>query len=315
MHVRRPFAIELRHLRYVIAAAEHGSFRAAAEALGVRVSAISRRIRDLEDEIGVALFVRHQGGVSLTYAGQRFFNRTRKAVNQISYAAKDAGAAGRGEQGALQIGIFASLASGFLTELLKVYALRNPGIRPDVIEGDAALHIAAVQQHRIDVTFLAGRPIVPNCEVAHLWSERIFVILPAGHELAMHDEVTWSDLRERHFIVTETEPGPKIHDYLVTHLVQMGHHPTVERCPVYRDTLMQLVAFGRGLSLTTAAATAVLLPGVVFRPLLTDELPFSAVWSPRNDNPALRRLISLARTMAKTEATAREQVTCPSVLG
>ncbi|MEJ2623553.1 MAG: LysR family substrate-binding domain-containing protein [Pseudolabrys sp.] len=204
--------------------------------------------------------------------------------------------------------MFASLASGFLTELLQAYAVRNPSIRPDVSEGDSALHIAAVQQHRIDIAFLPGHPTVPSCDVAHLWSERIFVILPAGHELAMQETVSWSDFRERHFIVTETEPGPKIHDYLVTHLVQMEHHPTVERCPVCRDTLMQLVAFGRGLSLTTAAATAVLFPGVVFRPLVADELPFSAVWSPRNDNPALQRLISLARTPAKTGSASQDDV-------
>ena len=48
-------AIELRHLRYVVAAAEHGSFRRAAQALGLQQSAIGRRIRDLEDEIGAAL--------------------------------------------------------------------------------------------------------------------------------------------------------------------------------------------------------------------------------------------------------------------
>ena len=48
-------AIELRHLRYVVAAAEHGSFRRAAQALGLQQFAIGRRIRDLEDEIGAAL--------------------------------------------------------------------------------------------------------------------------------------------------------------------------------------------------------------------------------------------------------------------
>ena len=48
-------AIELRHLRYVVAAAEHGSFRRAAQALGLQQSAIGRPIRDLEDEIGAAL--------------------------------------------------------------------------------------------------------------------------------------------------------------------------------------------------------------------------------------------------------------------
>ncbi|MFC3677160.1 LysR family transcriptional regulator [Ferrovibrio xuzhouensis] len=58
--------MEIRHLRYVIVVAEHGSFRRAAKAIGVQESTISRRIRDLEDEIGAALFIRHHRGVDLT---------------------------------------------------------------------------------------------------------------------------------------------------------------------------------------------------------------------------------------------------------
>jgi hypothetical protein len=59
-------------------------FRKAAAALNVQESAISRRIRDLEDAIGVALFIRHHGGVHLTHAGQRFLARARKSARDPS---------------------------------------------------------------------------------------------------------------------------------------------------------------------------------------------------------------------------------------
>ncbi len=97
-------AIELRHLRYVLAATDNGSFRAAARALDVRESAISRRIRDLEDEIGAALFIRSHEGVKLTYAGQRFVCRARIALDQIGHATKDVGATGRAEDGVVRLG-------------------------------------------------------------------------------------------------------------------------------------------------------------------------------------------------------------------
>jgi DNA-binding transcriptional LysR family regulator len=85
----------------------------------------------------------------------------------------------------------------------------------------------------------------------------------------------------------------------VKHLSQMGPAPMVERHGVGRDNLMHLVALGQGVALASEAATATHFPGVRFVPLCGEILRFSAIWSRRNDNPALRRLLSLARTMAR----------------
>ncbi|WP_245410554.1 LysR family transcriptional regulator [Notoacmeibacter marinus] len=104
-------AIELRHLRYVVAASRCGSLRRAAAALGVEQSAISRRIRDLEDELGASLFNRHSGGVILTHAGKKFVRHARQALSEVSCAAADVAPVGRGEEGVVRIGIFSSLAS------------------------------------------------------------------------------------------------------------------------------------------------------------------------------------------------------------
>ncbi len=291
--------IELRHLRYFIAAAERGSFRRAAKALEIQESAVSRRIRDLEDELGAALFIRHHGGVDLTQAGERFLVRARKAITQIGHAAMDVGSVGRGEAGTVRIGIFSSLASGFLADLLRAYAAANPAIRPDLIEGGPSGHIAAIQRHHLDVAFLTGEPIADGCDLVHLWNERVFVALPDDDDLSRNREISWTDLRDRRFIVSETDPGPEIHDYLVKHLADLGHHPNVERCRVGRDNLMNLVAMAQGLTLTSEATIAARFPGVAYRPLSQEILPFCAIWSPHNDNPALRRLLSLARTMSR----------------
>jgi DNA-binding transcriptional LysR family regulator len=107
------------------------SFRQAAAELDVWESTVSRGIRDLEDEIGVALFIRHPGGVTLTNAGSKFLNHARMALDRIDYALRDAGAAGRGEVGAVRIGIFSPLASGFLADLLQAYQAANPFNRVD----------------------------------------------------------------------------------------------------------------------------------------------------------------------------------------
>lgn len=291
--------VEVRHLRYVIVAAEQGSFRRAATALDVEQSAISRRIRDVEDRLGVSLFTRHSGGVELTNAGKRFLGHARQALRQIDRAAKFAGSAGRGEQGTLRVGIVSSLASGFIADLLKDYESANAGVHIEYIEGAPGEHVAAIRRFRIDVAFVTARTAPSDCETEQLWTEKVFVVLPSNHRLVASEVISWSDLKDEHFVVSETDPGPEIHDFLVKHLADLGQHASVESCAVGRDNLMQIVSFGRGLSLTSEATTATHFPGVVYRQLSTDELPFLAVWSPRIDNPVLRRLLSLARTMAK----------------
>ncbi|HEU5066796.1 MAG TPA: LysR family transcriptional regulator [Sphingomicrobium sp.] len=296
--------IELRHLRYVIAAAERGSFRRAARTLGVQESAVSRRIRDLELRIGATLFVRHHGGVDLTFAGECFLAQARRALNEIDCAASEAATLGRGEAGAIRIGILHSLACGFLSDLLRAYVSAHPVVRPELVEGSPATHISAVQKRDLDVAFLAGTPSAEGCELAHLWDEPVFVAMPSEDALARKRKIRWDELRDRRFIVSETELGPEIRAYLVKNLAEPGYRPAIERHAVSRDNLMSLVALGQGLTLTSEALIAARFPGVAYRRLCSEILPFCAIWLPENDNPALRRFLSLACSMTRTKPAA-----------
>ncbi len=297
---------ELRHLRYTVAAADQGSFRRAALEMKVQESAVSRRIRDLEDEIGAALFIRHPSGVTLTQAGEVFVRHARQALKQVSYAAVDVGAIGRGETGIVRIGIFSSLASGFLAQLLKAFTTSHSNVRIDIIEGAPCDHIAAVQQHQLDVAFVTGLHPIERCDFEQFWTERIYVVLPAMHPLSKARLIKWSDLHAQRFLVSEADPGPEIHDFLIQHLANLGVHPEIERVQVGRDNLMQIVSLGRGLTLTSEATIAMRFPGVVYKRLEHETLPFRAIWSPRNDNPAFRRFLSLARQMSKQDTAAAQ---------
>ena len=296
--------IDVRHLRYVVAAAESGSFRRAARTLGIRESAISRRVRDLEERIGATLFVRYHGGVVLTFAGERFLVGARRALNEIDHAAIDAATLGRGDAGAIRIGIFHSLACGFLPDLLRAYISAHPVVRPELVEGSPATHISAVQKRDLDVAFLAGTPSAEGCEFAHLWDEPVFVAMASEDALARKRKITWDELRDRRFIVSETELGPEIRAYVVKNLAEPGYRPAIERHAVSRDNLMSLVALGQGLTLTSEALIAVRFPGVAYRRLCSEILPFCAIWLPENDNPALRRFLSLACSMTRTKPAA-----------
>lgn len=292
--------VTLRQLRYFIAAIECGSFRKAGRALQVRESAISRGIRDLEDHLGASLFHRHSGGVNLTLAGKRFLQRARIALHQIDDGAKDVAAVGRSDVGCIKVGILSSLASGFLFDLLRAYEKDHPGVQIEMIAGNPAMHVAAIRLLQLDVAFITGITEWADCETELLWSERVFAVLPSEHRLATRELLQWHDLASETFIVSDGAPGPEIHDYLVQRLATLGHRPEIHAQYVGRDVLLSMVAVGLGLTVASEATTGVQIPGVVYRPIAGEPLPFSAIWSPRNDNPACRRLLSLARSMASS---------------
>ena len=101
-----------------------------------------------------------------------------------------------------------------------------------------------------------------------------------------------------------------LEDELGTSLLNR-HSGDVELTYAGRDNLMQLVSFGKGLTLTSEATTGTMFPGITYRPRAGEVLPFCAIWCPNNDNPALRRLLSLARSMARLSESANVNIQAP----
>ena len=293
-----PAPYEFRHLRYFLAAVEHGSFRKAAAALHVQESTISRRIRDLEDNIGASLFHRHSAGVRLTIAGEKFLARAREIMRHIAESSTEVVAIGRVEEGRIRIGNHGSLCSGFLCELLCSFRVSHPGVATELIDGAPVDLVAEIRKLRLDVAFVAGARNWEECDTAQLWTERGFVALSDGHPLAARGELDWQDLGDETFVVSEALPGPDIRDCLVKRLAKLGYAPNIRCHQVDRHNLMSLVGMGEGLTLINEASTAAQFPSICYRPIKGEVLPFNAVWSPVNDNPAMRRLLSLARTIS-----------------
>ncbi|TIU83578.1 MAG: LysR family transcriptional regulator, partial [Mesorhizobium sp.] len=92
-------AFDLRYLRYAILAAEHGSFRRAAEILSVSQSTVSRRIQILERRVGILLFDRHRSGARATMAGERFLREAAVGAKHLNQAVDTIAQAKRGSIG------------------------------------------------------------------------------------------------------------------------------------------------------------------------------------------------------------------------
>lgn len=298
-------SLDLTSLHCALLVQEYGSFRQAAHTLNVKPSVVSRRVRSLEDSIGVSLFNRTSRGVQTTIGGARLLKCGRAILSDIDTLKRMAALNGRGEEGRLRFGIVASIASGFSRQLLAAFIQGHPELELEVIERSPRENIAAVRALTLDFALATGMPLSPGCEVESLWHERVVVALPGTHKLATVQEISWEQLEQERFIVSRVDPGPEIQDYIVRGLAELGRHPDVEQVAVQRETLLSLVGLGQGLSLVGEAEAGVTYPGVVFRPLDHEEIAFSLIWSTQNDNPAFRRFLSAARVQAAARRAAR----------
>ncbi len=125
--------------------------------------------------------------------------------------------------------------------------------------------------------------------------------LPVGHHLATQADVDWRQLSAEIFLVRYGGTGPQVHDLIVTRAAGKWPVPTILRFDVGRSALLSMVAAGHGISLFVADGSTSSMANVAFLPIRDEPetIPFSAVWSPRNRNPTLLSLLTLATEMGR----------------
>lgn len=288
--------ISLVALVHAQAVAEYLSFHRAATALGTSQSSVSERIKALEEDLGVVLFERNTRGVRVTEIGRRFINQVDQAIDILDRAVKTASMQARGENSTIRIGVHALASDCFLDKLLKRYQTAHPDMRLHVAEGTARDAQIMVRENRLDIAFMAGIHEIPDLNSRVIWRDNLMVGLPAQHPLTTQVSVEWRQLAEEIFLVRHGGTGPQVHDLIVMRSFGKWPTPSIRRIDVGRSALLSMIAAGHGISLFAEDSTVSNTANVAFMPIRDEpeEVPFSAVWSPRNRDPAMFKLVALA---------------------
>ena len=297
-------ALDLRYLRYALLVAEHGSFRRAADAVAMSQSTVSRRVQLLERRLGVPLFTRSRTGAKLTAAGARFLQNAAFGASHLHQAVKDMQTAHHGDTGEIRIGLMTSLASGFLPNLVGEYHSRFRGVEVKIEESTSEVAAANLLSGRIDVAFLPREPQLAGCKTVQLWTERLFLALPKRHLLATAESVSWADVRNETFLIPAGIAGAELDQYLLRQLSRSDSEPRISIQGVGRDNLLNMVGEGFGISLILSSTSGGAHKEVVFVPISDglEDIRFSAVWSAKNHNPALKHFLDLATGKARWKA-------------
>lgn len=287
--------IDVHLLRYALAAAETGSFSRAAGKFRVKQSTLSKRIRDLELRLGLALFDRSTKGVAPTAVGLRFLARARTILVDLDSLSRESEALAKGNAGKLRIGFQSSLAAGDLKAILEAYRAACPGVELEPAEGAREALLTQVDRDRLDLAVVAGDVGDPGHRSLCLWSEPLTIAMAQGHPLEDRGQLYWTDLRNTSFLVTTADPGPLIATMIRARMSGPSSAPSIFSQPVTRDNLL---SFARGDCVAvTAGALAAADPAIVLRPVHDafgpTRIDQGLHWRGDNANPALTRFLAL----------------------
>ncbi|MGO4576462.1 LysR family transcriptional regulator [Cupriavidus sp. 2TAF22] len=147
--------MELRQLRMFCAAAEEGSFTAAAEKVHCVQSNVTMRVKDLEQELRQPLFIRQKSGITLTSAGETFLGYAQRIL-QLADESRSVLLDTSTPTGILRLGSMETTAAVRLPKVLAGYREKYPQVQLSLITGTTVELIKAVESHRLDGAFVGG---------------------------------------------------------------------------------------------------------------------------------------------------------------
>src|SRR5271154_1821200 len=189
--------MELRHIRYFLAVAEERNFTRAAARVGIGQPPLSQQVKDLEAEVGAALFRRMPQGAELTAAGEAFLQVVQGFPAQAERAMHAAKRAARGESGSLRVGFTNSAVfNPVVSVAVRSFRRAYPDVELLLEQLNSTGLVSGVTEGRADAVFpppgpggsggLPGRVVAGGAVVA---------VLPAGHAAAKTAEVDLAELR------------------------------------------------------------------------------------------------------------------------
>lgn len=288
--------MELRHLQSFVAAGQLEHFGRAAERLAIVQPALSKHIRQLEEEIGAPLFTRLPRGVRLTEAGRHFLHEADLLLAQAKRAVQSTREVGAGRAGRLRIGyVDTAIYHPAVPRLLQDFRRRFPAVQLDLAQHTSQAQAELLRSGALDVGFVYHEPSrLPTLARRRLLSEAVQLAVPATHPLATRRRAKLADLRDEDFVWIPRAISPAFYDAVFAACRRQGFEPRVVQEGQTDQAILSLVGAGVGIGFCLASAIHRKPADVAIVPVAQLDLTvhLTAVWRTDHHNPALGHFVA-----------------------
>lgn len=264
--------IELRHLRYFLAVAEELSFVRAAERIHIDQTPLSRAVRDLENELGVQLFVRAPRKMRLTPAGVRLQEEARKLFIRFERTKRAVRRTDDLYQAPLRVGVADGIAQPLLVECFNRWKAVVPEVPLELTEMRARELALSLKNENVDVGFSFGVPEDEVIAQMPAWRYRLMAMLPRAHELAKRTVVPMQELLAFPLLSCSEERLPGLLAQMRAIVRKYRGRTTIADVACTSQGYITRIAAGVGAGLADAGhAQTLLRTDVAFLPLVEEE--------------------------------------------
>ncbi len=238
-------ALEIRHLRTLVALRNAGSLVRAAQLLNLTQSALSHQVKLLEDRYGVALFERKSVPPQFSATGLRLLGLADAVLPQVEEAERDVARLALGKSGQLRIAVECHTCFDWLMPAMDAFRERWPEVELDIVSGFHPDPIALVLQDRADIAIVSAQDAGETVDFHPLFRFEIMALLANGHPLTAKPHLVAKDFANETLI---TYPVPDDMLDLVRQVLEPAGIKPARRTTELTIAMLQLVASGRGIA-------------------------------------------------------------------
>lgn len=240
--------MELRQLYYFVNVAKKEHVTQAAEELHVAQSAVSRQIHQLEEELGVKLFVQKGRNLQLTAVGQLFLKRAEVILADLERAVVEIHEFLDPEKGEIRLGFPHSLGISLIPQVVAAFRKLHPNVKFRFKQGMYPSLIRDMKKGDIDLAFISPFPDEHEFVCGEvLLTEELYAILPPGHRLSDKESIELKELADETFVLFSE--GYSLRPIVWEACQEAGFTPNIGFEGEETDTIRGLVAAGMGVSL------------------------------------------------------------------